>query len=84
MTRIRLKRIGAKKQPYYRIVVVDQRAPRDGRVIEEIGWYNPRQNPPAITIKEERATYWLGTGAQPSEAVHHMFQNHNLIQPQRA
>ena len=68
-TRIRLKRIGAKKQPQYRVVVIDQRAPRDGRPLEEIGHHNPLTDPPTTTIKEDRARYWLGVGAQPSQTV---------------
>ncbi|TEU17287.1 MAG: 30S ribosomal protein S16, partial [Anaerolineales bacterium] len=69
MVRIRLCRVGAKKQPSYRVVVADQRAPRDGRFIEIIGHYNPRTDPPTMVIKEERALLWLARGAQPSEAV---------------
>lgn len=69
MVRIRLRRVGRKKQPSYRIVVADQRSPRDGRYIEIIGFYNPRTEPATMTIKEERALHWLGVGAQPSEAV---------------
>jgi small subunit ribosomal protein S16 len=69
MVRIRLRRTGAKKQASYRIVVADQRSPRDGKFIEILGWYNPRTNPPSFEINKERANYWLGQGAQPSEAV---------------
>ena len=68
-TKIRLKRMGAKKAPFYRIVVADSRSPRDGRFIEEIGYYDPTVNPSVININEERAKYWIGTGAQPSETV---------------
>ncbi|MDN5345426.1 MAG: small subunit ribosomal protein [Clostridia bacterium] len=68
-TKIRLKRIGAKKAPFYRLVVADSRAPRDGRVIEEIGYYNPVKQPAEIKVDEEKALRWLGTGAQPSETV---------------
>lgn len=67
--RIRLKRLGAKKRPYYRVVVADQRSPRDGRAIEEIGKYHPLEDPSVIEIDEERALYWLGVGAQPSDTV---------------
>jgi small subunit ribosomal protein S16 len=70
MVRIRLRRVGRKKQPSYRIVVADSRSPRDGRYIEVIGFYNPRTQPATMTIKEERALYWLQNGAQPSDAVH--------------
>ncbi len=68
-TRIRLKRMGAKKAPFYRLVVADSRSPRDGRFIEEIGFYDPTKDPAVINVKEERALYWLNTGAQPSETV---------------
>jgi len=69
MVRIRLRRVGRKKQPSYRIVVADSRSPRDGRYIEIIGFYNPRTEPATMTLKEDRALYWLQNGAQPSEAV---------------
>ncbi len=69
MVRIRLRRQGARNQPSYRIVVADSRAPRDGRFIEIIGFYNPRTEPPMMRVNEERAKYWLSQGAQPSEAV---------------
>jgi len=69
MVRIRLRRVGRKKQPSYRIVVADSRSPRDGRYIEIIGFYNPRTQPATMTIKEDRALYWLSTGAQPSDPV---------------
>lgn len=69
MVRIRLRRMGAKKKPFYRIVVADQRSPRDGRFIENIGTYDPLTDPPTVNIKNERAGHWLRVGAQPSEAV---------------
>ena len=69
MVRIRLRRMGAKKKPFYRVVVADQRSPRDGRFIENIGTYDPLTDPPTIDIKSERAGHWLSVGAQPSEAV---------------
>lgn len=68
-TRIRLKRTGAKKQPYYRLVVADSRTPRDGRTIEELGVYGPTENPPLLQIKTERALHWLLEGAQPSDTA---------------
>ncbi|NLE46516.1 MAG: 30S ribosomal protein S16 [Chloroflexi bacterium] len=74
MVRIRLRRVGGKKQPAYRIVVTDQRAPRDGRFIESIGYYNPRTEPESVQIDEERALYWLGHGGQPSDAVARLFR----------
>lgn len=69
MVRIRLRRMGAKKKPTYRIVVTDQRTPRDGRFIEIIGFYDPRTEPETVEVKTDRAGYWLGVGAQPSESV---------------
>lgn len=69
MLRIRLSRVGAKKQPSYRIVVADVEAKRDGRIVERIGFYNPRVEPLEYTIEENRALYWLSVGAQPSDAV---------------
>ncbi len=67
--KIRLKRMGKIRQPYYRVVVVDSRKKRDGRVIEEIGKYHPKEDPSYIDVVSDRAQYWLGVGAQPSEAV---------------
>ena len=67
--KIRLKRFGKIRAPYYRIVVADSRTKRDGRVIEEIGQYHPTQNPSHIEVDSERAQYWLGVGAQPTEQV---------------
>ena len=69
MVKIRLKRQGAKKAPYYRIVVADSRSPRDGRNIEELGTYDPMAQPAAIQIDLERAKYWIGCGAQPTDTV---------------
>ena len=67
--KIRLKRLGKIRSPHYRIVVMDARAKRDGRAIEEIGIYHPKNDPSVIEVKSERAQYWLGVGAQPTEAV---------------
>jgi small subunit ribosomal protein S16 len=69
MVRIRLRRVGLKGQPSYRIVVADQRSARDGRFIEVIGFYNPRTEPPTDELDEARALHWLSVGAQPSDAV---------------
>ena len=69
MVRIRLRRMGAKKKPFYRIVVADQRSPRDGRFIENIGTYDPMTDPSTVNVKSERAIHWLRVGAQPSDAV---------------
>ena len=67
--RIRLRRVGSRKNPIWRIVVADKRSPRDGRSIETIGTYNPQTDPSTLDVKNERAEYWLGVGAQPSERV---------------
>ena len=72
--KIRLKRIGKKRTPHYRIVVMDARTKRVGRAIEEIGIYNPKTEPSLIRVESERAQYWLGVGAQPSEAVEAIFK----------
>ncbi|HUS94103.1 MAG TPA: 30S ribosomal protein S16 [Patescibacteria group bacterium] len=69
MLRIRLTRVGAKKQPSYRIVVADVESKRDGRIVERIGFYNPRVEPLEYDVAEDRALYWLSVGAQPSDAV---------------
>ncbi len=69
MVRIRLARLGSKKKPFYRVVVTDSRSPRDGRFIENIGHYDPLQNPPLIKIDLQRADHWLKNGAQPSETA---------------
>jgi small subunit ribosomal protein S16 len=79
MVRIRLRRVGAKKQPSYRVVVADSESPRDGRFIETIGFYNPRTDPPTVEIKAERALHWLQHGAQPSDAVARMLQNLGIM-----
>jgi small subunit ribosomal protein S16 len=71
-TRIRLRRLGAKKRPFYRVVVADQRAPRDGRFIENIGKYHPLDDPSLIEIDEDRALHWLRVGAQPSDQVRNL------------
>ncbi len=72
--KIRLRRMGQKKAPYYRVVVADSRSPRDGKFIEEIGSYNPNANPSEIHINEELAKKWLATGAQPTETVGKLFK----------
>jgi len=69
MVKIRLRRMGAKKAPYYRVVVADSRYPRDGRFIEEIGTYNPVVNPAELKVDVDRAQAWIKTGAQPTETV---------------
>ncbi len=79
MVRIRLRRQGAKKQPTYRVVVADREAPRDGRFIEVIGFYNPRTDPETVELDVERAAYWLSVGAQPSEAVARLLAKTNAL-----
>jgi small subunit ribosomal protein S16 len=69
MVKIRLRRMGTKKRPFFRVVVADVRSPRDGRFIENIGKYHPMSNPSVMEIDEERALHWLGKGAQPSDPV---------------
>ena len=69
MVKIRLRRMGAKKAPYYRVVVADSRNARDGRFIEEIGTYNPLTDPATVEIDMERANYWIANGAQPTDTV---------------
>ena len=72
--KIRLRRMGQKKAPFYRIIVADSRSPRDGRFIEEIGTYDPNQNPSAIRVNEELAKKWLANGAQPTDVVAKIFK----------
>ena len=69
MVRLRLTRLGAKKKPFYRVIASDQRARRDGRFIEQLGWYDPMKNPSGVKIDLERVDYWLGVGAQPTDTV---------------
>jgi small subunit ribosomal protein S16 len=79
MVKIRLRRVGAKKQPHYRVVVADSQSPRDGKFLETIGHYNPRTEPPTMEIDAERALYWLSVGAQPSEAVRRMLDKLGIL-----
>ncbi len=74
MVRIRLRRVGAKKQPSYRIVAADKEAPRDGRFLEVLGHYNPRTQPETIHVEEDRVFHWLSVGAQPSDSVAKLFK----------
>ncbi|WP_270181845.1 30S ribosomal protein S16 [Alkalihalobacillus sp. CinArs1] len=78
--KIRLKRMGAKRNPYYRVVVADSRAPRDGRFIEEIGTYNPVANPVDVKINEEKALDWMLKGAKPSDTVRNLFSKEGLME----
>jgi len=79
MVRIRLKRVGAKKHPFYRIVVIDQRAARDSAFIEQIGTYDPFPDPPEIKIDEEKVAKWMKNGAQPSDSVVSLFQTQGIL-----
>ncbi len=78
MVKIRLRRMGAKKAPFYRVVVADSRYPRDGRFIEEIGTYDPRQNPAAVNIDTDRARAWIKAGAQPTDTVRDLLKKAGL------
>ena len=80
MVRIRLRRMGKKKQPTYRIVVADARAPRDGKFIEIIGNYAPTRQPKILNVDGERARYWLSVGAQPSDTVQYLLQKAGVIE----
>lgn len=77
--KIRLRRMGAKKAPHYRIVVADSRYPRDGRFIEEIGYYNPMTNPADVKIDSEKAKKWIGNGAQPTDTVKALLKKNGVL-----
>ncbi|MGD8778246.1 MAG: 30S ribosomal protein S16 [Ignavibacteria bacterium] len=77
--KLRLRRMGKKRQPIYKVVAADIRSPRDGRFIEAIGLYNPKTNPATMEIKEERALYWLGVGAQPTNTVKNILSKKGII-----
>ena len=79
MVKIRLRRMGAKKAPYYRIVVADSRSPRDGRCIEEIGTYNPLTEPTTLTVDVEKAQQWIKNGAQPTDTVKALLKKANVL-----
>ena len=79
MVRIRLRRMGAKKKPFYRIIIASKQSPRDGRFIESIGTYDPNTQPETVTMQTDRAAYWLGVGAQPSDGVVRILKKANLI-----
>lgn len=80
MVRIRLRRVGGKKQASFRIVAADKESPRDGRFIEILGFYNPRTQPATITLKEDRIYHWISNGAQPSESATQIFQTSGLME----
>ena len=77
--KIRLRRVGAKKAPFYRVVVADSRFPRDGRFIEEIGTYNPLTNPSTVNVDADRAQEWIKTGAQPTDTVRALLKKVNAL-----
>ena len=77
--RIRLRRMGAKKAPFYRVIVADSRSPRDGRFIEEIGYYNPLTNPVEVKIDADKAKKWLDNGAQPTETVKALLKKSGIV-----
>ena len=77
--KIRLRRMGAKKAPFYRVVVADSRFPRDGRFIEEIGTYDPTKEPALVNIVAEKAKKWIATGAQPTDSVKVLLKKNNII-----
>ncbi len=77
--KIRLKRIGAKKAPFYRVIVADERSPRNGKFVDEIGYYNPLTNPAEIKIDAEKATKWIANGAQPTETVRSLLKKTDII-----
>ncbi len=77
--KIRLRRMGAKKAPFYRVVVADSRFPRDGRFIEEIGYYDPTKEPAVVNIDAEKAKKWIETGAQPTDTVKVLLKKNNII-----
>ena len=79
MVKIRLKRMGAHKKPFYRIVAADARAPRDGKFIEEMGYYNPMTEPADIKIDAEKDQKWLANGAQPTDTVKRLFKNAGIL-----
>ena len=79
MVRVRLRRVGLKGQPSYRIVVADKESPRDGRFLEIIGFYNPRTQPATVTVKEDRVYDWMSKGAQPTESVAQLFKTNGLL-----
>jgi len=79
MVKIRLKRMGMKKMPFYRLVVIDSRSARDGRAIEEVGYYNPMTQPAELKIDEERAKYWIANGAQPTDTVRGLLKKGGIL-----
>ena len=79
MVKMRLRRAGAKKQPFYRVIVADERSPRGGRFIDEIGYYNPLTDPADVKIDAEKATKWIANGAQPTDTVRALLKKSEII-----
>ena len=79
MVKIRLRRMGAKKAPFYRVVVADSRYPRDGRFIEEIGYYDPTKNPADVKIDADKAKQWISNGAQPTDTVRDLLKKNGVL-----
>lgn len=82
--KIRLRRMGAKKQPFYRLVVAEESSPRDGRFVEEIGYYNPTRQPPVVQIDQEKAVLWLRRGAQPTDTARALLKRAGVLQALRS
>jgi small subunit ribosomal protein S16 len=80
MLRIRLRRVGKKKQPSYRIVVADVRAPRDGAFVDQVGHYNPLTDPPTVVVNEDKVRHWLSVGAQPSDTVSQILKKQGVLE----
>lgn len=80
MLRIRLRRVGKRKQSSYRVVVADSRSPRDGKYVAQLGFYNPRTDPPTMELKQEEVSQWLRKGAQPSESVQRMLRKLGILE----
>lgn len=78
--KIRMKRMGSKRNPFYRVVVADSRSPRDGRIIEQIGTYNPVAETPVVSIDEEKALDWMTKGAKPSDTVRNLFSKQGIME----
>ena len=79
MVKIRLRRMGAKKAPFYRIIVADARSPRDGRFIEELGYYDPTKNPSVVSVDGDKVKAWIQKGAQPTETVQRLLKNKGVV-----
>jgi len=84
LVRIRLKRLGAKKRPFYRIVVAESSSPRDGRFIDQIGYYDPLTDPATVKIDAEKAIMWLRRGAQPSDTAEHLLKRQGILDQMKA